>query len=108
MMGSPPASERSQARQYSARLSWAVWANPAATFWAWVAQADGGGRSANWTRCEGSVVRLYPVSMIARTAGCSATRIGCGTAERCGIHRTQLELRRSTNWPGPVWEGGCG
>ena len=29
--------------------SWAVWANPAAMFWASVAQADGGGRSANWT-----------------------------------------------------------
>ena len=59
--------------------SWAVWANPAATFWASVAQADGGGRSANRTCCEGSVVRLYPVSMIARTAGSSATRNGCGT-----------------------------
>ena len=59
--------------------SWAVWANPAATFWASVAQADGAGRSANWTCREGSVVRLYPVSMIARTAGSSATRIGCGT-----------------------------
>ena len=58
---------------------WAVWANPAATFWASVAQADGGGRSANWTCCEGSGVRLYPVSMIARTAGSSATRIGWGT-----------------------------
>src|SRR4029079_9564606 len=80
MMGSTPASERSQARQYSARLSWAVWANPAATFWASVAQAR-----RRRQECE-----LDPLR-----GGSRAVVSGLDDRPDCWVQRYQNRLRNS-------------